>query len=116
MMRSARKTCRLVEAALAKRGLKPVAVGSVKRNQTEISEAVARVAKAAPDVVIATTLYRHDPPDFIKQEKKAGSAAQFASTSFVGANALADALGPEGEGAWSLRKWCRPFPIHRSRW
>ena len=86
-----------VEAALAKRGLKPVAVGSVKRNQTEISEAVARVAKAAPDVVIATTLYR-TTSDFIKQAKKAGSAAQFASTSFVGANALADALGPEGRG------------------
>jgi ABC-type branched-subunit amino acid transport system substrate-binding protein len=86
-----------VETALAKRGLKPVAVGSVKRNQTEISEAVARVVKSAPDVVIATTLYR-TTADFIKQAKKAGSAAQFASTSFVGANALADELGPQGRG------------------
>ncbi len=86
-----------VEAALTKRGLKPVAVGSVKRNQTEMSEAVARVVKSAPDVVVATTLYR-TTADFIKQAKKAGSAAQFASTSFVGASALAKELGPAGRG------------------
>jgi len=86
-----------VEAALTKRGLKPVAVGSVKRNQTEIGEAVARVVKSAPDVVVATTLYR-TTADFIKQAKKAGSAAQFASTSFVGASALAKELGPAGIG------------------
>lgn len=86
-----------VEMALAKRGLKPVAVGSVKRNQTEIGEAVARVVKSAPDVVVATTLYR-TTADFIKQAKKAGSAAQFASTSFVGASALAKELGPAGRG------------------
>jgi ABC-type branched-subunit amino acid transport system substrate-binding protein len=86
-----------VEVALTKRGLKPVAVGSVKRNQTEISEAVARVVKSAPDVVVATTLYR-TTADFIKQAKKAGSAAQFASTSFVGASALAKELGPAGIG------------------
>jgi len=92
-----RENLHAVEMALAKRGLKPVAVGSVKRNQTEISQAVAHVVKAAPDVVIATTLYR-TTSDFIKQAKKAGSAAQFASTSFVGANALADALGPVGRG------------------
>ena len=88
---------RAVEAALTKRGLKPVATGSVKRNQTEISDAVARVVKAAPDVVVATTLYR-TTADFIKQAKKAGSAAQFASTSFVGASALAKELGPAGRG------------------
>lgn len=86
-----------VETALSKRGLKPVAVGSVKRNQTDIGEAVARVRKAAPDVVIATTLYR-TTADFIKQAKKAGSAAQFASTSFVGASALAKELGAAGRG------------------
>ena len=92
-----RENLQAVETALAKRGLKPVAVGSVKRNQTDIKDAVARVVKAAPDVVIATTLYR-TTADFIKQAKKAGSAAQFASTSFVGASALADSLGAEGRG------------------
>jgi ABC-type branched-subunit amino acid transport system substrate-binding protein len=86
-----------VEAALTKRGLKPVSVGTVKRNQTEIGDAVNGVVKSAPDVVIATTLYR-TTADFIKLAKKAGSGAQFASTSFVGASALANELGIQGAG------------------
>lgn len=86
-----------VEVALTKRGLKPVSVAAVKRNQTEIVGAAAGTAKASPDVVIATTLYR-TTADFIKQSRQAGSAAQVASTSFVGASALAAELGPQGTG------------------
>jgi ABC-type branched-subunit amino acid transport system substrate-binding protein len=86
-----------VEVALTKRGLKPVSIGALKRNQTDLGSAVADVIKASPDVVIATTLYA-TTASFIKQAKAAGSSAQFASTSFVGASALADALGPEGTG------------------
>src|SRR6267142_900285 len=63
-----------VETALTRRGLKP-----------------------ASDVVIATTLYK-TTGDFIKSAKKAGSGAQFASTSFVGASALASELGDQGTG------------------
>jgi branched-chain amino acid transport system substrate-binding protein len=86
-----------VEVALTKRGLKPVAVGTVKRNQTELGEAVSGVVKAAPDVVIATTLYR-TTADFIKASRKMGSGVQFASTSFVGASALAAELKEQGTG------------------
>jgi len=86
-----------VQAALDKRGLKPVSIGTLKRNQTDLGAAVGDVVKAAPDVVIGTTLYR-TTSDFIKQAKKAGSGAQFASTSFVGASALAADLGPQGTG------------------
>jgi ABC-type branched-subunit amino acid transport system substrate-binding protein len=86
-----------VLAALSKRGLKPLSVGAVKRNQTDLGSAVAAVVGSAPDVVIATTLYR-TTADFIKQARKAGAAVQFASTSFVGASALAAELGSEGAG------------------
>ena len=86
-----------VEVALTKRGLKPVSVSSVKRNQLELGDAVSGMVKSNPDVVIATTLYR-TTADFVKQAKKAGSGAQFASTSFVGASALATELGPLGTG------------------
>ncbi len=86
-----------VEAALTRRGLKPASIGSLKRNQTDLGAAVSDVVKAAPDVVIATTLYK-TTSDFIKGAKKAGSAAQFASTSFVGASALATELGEQGTG------------------
>lgn len=86
-----------VETALARRGLKPASIGTLKRNQTDLGVAVADVVKAAPDVVIATTLYK-TTGDFIKGAKKAGSSAQFASTSFVGASALATELGDQGTG------------------
>lgn len=86
-----------VQLALTKRGLKPVSIGSLKRNQSDLGGAVGDVIKAQPDVVICTTLYA-TTANFIKQAKKAGSGAQFASTSFVGASALADALGAEGTG------------------
>lgn len=86
-----------VQAALERRGLKPVSIGTLKRNQTDLGAAVGDVVKAAPDVVIGTTLYR-TTADFIKQAKKAGSGAQFASTSFVGASALAAELGAQGTG------------------
>ena len=86
-----------VELALTKRGLKPVSIGAFKRNQTDLGSAVAEVVKTTPDVIIATTLYK-TTADFIKQVKKAGAGAQFASTSFVGASALAEELGLQGTG------------------
>ncbi len=86
-----------VEIALTKRGLKPASIGAVKRNQTELGDAVSGVIKSSPDVVIATTLYR-TTSDFVKQVRKAGSGVQFASTSFVGASALAADLGAQGTG------------------
>jgi branched-chain amino acid transport system substrate-binding protein len=86
-----------VETALTRRGLKPSSIGSLKRNQTDLGAAVSDVVKAAPDVVIATTLYK-TTADFIKGARKAGSNSQFASTSFVGASALATELGDQGTG------------------
>src|SRR5258705_3640319 len=86
-----------VEVALTKRGLKTASIGTLKRNQTDLGATVSEVVTAAPDVVIATTLYK-TTGDFIKSAKKAGSNAQFASTSFVGASALASELGDQGTG------------------
>ncbi len=86
-----------VELALTKRGLKPSSIGTLKRNQTDLGAAVSDVIKAAPDVVIATTLYK-TTGDFIKSARKAGSGAQFASISFVGASALAGELGEQAMG------------------
>src|SRR5258706_3730526 len=86
-----------VEVALTKRGLKPVSVATVLRNQTDLGTAVSGAVQSAPDVVIATTLYR-TTADFVKQARKSGSGAPIASTSFVGASALATELGPLGTG------------------
>jgi branched-chain amino acid transport system substrate-binding protein len=86
-----------VETALTRRGLKPTSTATLKRTQTDLSAAVDDVVKAGPDVVIATTLYK-TTGDFIKGARKAGSSSQFASTSFVGASALASELGDQGTG------------------
>jgi len=86
-----------VELALTRRGLKPSSIATLKRNQTDLGATVSDVVKAEPDVVIATTLYK-TTGDFIKSARKAGSGAQFASTSFVGASALANELGDQGMG------------------
>ena len=104
-----------VETALIKRGLKPVSISSVKRNQLELGDAVSEMIKSTPDVVITTTLYR-TTADFVKQAKSAGSGARFASTSFVGASALATELGPQGAGmvvAQVVPPSSRSFPIVR---
>jgi ABC-type branched-subunit amino acid transport system substrate-binding protein len=87
----------VVEAALKARGLAPVAVASVQRTQTDLAAPVAEVVKAAPDVVIATTLYK-TTSEFVKLSQKQELAAQFVSTSFAGSTALAEALGKEGIG------------------
>jgi ABC-type branched-subunit amino acid transport system substrate-binding protein len=86
-----------VDRALKSRNLSPVAVAKVTRKQTDFAKEVAAVAKAAPDVVILTTLYKTSA-DFIKLSKKQGLSAQWVSTSFAGSTALANALGGDGLG------------------
>jgi ABC-type branched-subunit amino acid transport system substrate-binding protein len=86
-----------VDRALKSRNLSPVAIAKVTRKQTEFAKEVAAVAKAAPDVVILTTLYKTSA-DFIKLGKKQGMGAQFVSTSFAGSSSLANALGGDGLG------------------
>jgi len=86
-----------VDRALKSRNLSPVAVAKVTRKQTDFAKEVAAVAKAGPDVVILTTLYKTSA-DFIKLMKKHGVGAQFVSTSFAGSTALANSLGGDGLG------------------
>src|SRR5258705_268449 len=86
-----------VELALTRRGLKPSSIATLKRNQTDLGATVSDVVKAEPDVVIATTLYK-TTGDFIKSARKAGSDAQFASTSFVDAKPPANEVGGQRMG------------------
>jgi ABC-type branched-subunit amino acid transport system substrate-binding protein len=86
-----------VDRALKARSLAPVATAAVTRSQTDFAKDIAAVGKAAPDVVILTTLYKTSS-DFIKGMKKAGVGTQFVSTSFAGSTALANSLGADGLG------------------
>ncbi len=87
-----------VERALKKRSLEPVSIAAFKdRTNPDIEAGVAAIAKASPDVVILTTLYKASA-DFVKLARKSGVAAQMASNSFPGASPLAKELGKEGAG------------------
>jgi ABC-type branched-subunit amino acid transport system substrate-binding protein len=96
-----------VEHALARRKLKLVAVGTVERNSTDVEHVATRIAAHQPDAVIMISAYA-SVAAFVRQMKKAGSAAQFLNVSFVGAKALADALGEDGYGV--VISQVVPFP------
>jgi len=85
------------EIALTKRGMKIQATGTVERNTTKVEKAVEAINATQPDAVVMVSAYTACA-EFIRQMKKAGSAATFYNVSFVGSKALADALGPEGIG------------------
>jgi ABC-type branched-subunit amino acid transport system substrate-binding protein len=86
-----------VEIAMAKRNLKISAQATVERNTTKVEKAVQVLNAARPDAVVMISAYT-SCAEFIRQMKKAGSAATFYNVSFVGSKALADALGKDGVG------------------
>ena len=86
-----------VEIAMQKRNLKISALGTVERNTVKVEDAVAKIAAVKPDAVVMIGAYAACA-EYIRQMKKANSAATFYNVSFVGSKALADALGKDGVG------------------
>ena len=80
--------------ALAARRLQPVVAVTVERNSTDTSEAARRVALARPDAVLMVSSYG-TVASFIPNLRRQGNQAQVMNVSFVGSNALAQALPPE---------------------
>lgn len=85
------------ELAMARRGLKIHATGTVERNTIQVEGAVKTIHESQPDAVVMVSQYT-SCAEFIRQMRKAGSGAQFYNVSFVGSKALADALGADGVG------------------
>ncbi len=96
-----------VQRAMAKRNLKISATGTVERNTIAVAPAVKTILAVQPDAVIMISAYT-SCGEFIREMKKAGSAAQFYNVSFVGSQALADNLGKEGVGVAISQ--VMPFP------
>ncbi|MBV8030542.1 MAG: ABC transporter substrate-binding protein, partial [Betaproteobacteria bacterium] len=63
----------------------------------KVENAVKTINASQPDAVVMISAYT-SCAEFIRQMRKAGSAAQFYNVSFVGSKALASALGQEGVG------------------
>ena len=100
-----------VKRALETRGLELSAEGTFERNTRAVSSALRMLKRAEPEAVVMVGTYG-PCAEFIKLAHKGGFHPTFVNISFVGANALAKELGPEGEGV--IVSQVVPFPWDRS--
>ena len=98
--------------ALAARGLKPVATGTVERNTVDVAAAVATINAANPQAVVQISAYRSCAA-YIRAARKAGYGGSFYNVSFVGTQALADELGKDGAGVVVSQVVPNPFSTAR---
>ncbi|MFJ5380121.1 ABC transporter substrate-binding protein [Cupriavidus sp. CER94] len=78
-------------------GVKLVAQSSVVRNTVEIGDAMQEAMKAKPDAVVLISAYR-TAGAFVKEALRRSYSGQFYNVSFVGTQALAREVGPQGSG------------------
>jgi len=98
--------------AMGKIGLQPVATATVERNTTEVAPAIKTILAARPDAVIQISAYASCAA-FIRAARKAGYGGTFFNVSFVGTQALADALGRDGAGVVVSQVVPSPYsPVH----
>jgi ABC-type branched-subunit amino acid transport system substrate-binding protein len=96
-----------VKAALARRGLELAAEGTFERNTRAVGAAFKAIRRAEPEAVVMVGTYG-PCAEFIKLAHRSGLNPTFVAISFVGANALARELGPEGKGV--IVSEVVPFP------
>ena len=96
-----------VRLALDRRGMEPVAVGLYARNTTSVKTGVLDLIRGRPQAVILIGAYE-PVAHSIAWAKRLGLDAVFMTVSFVGSNALAEELGPAGEGVFVTQ--VVPFP------
>lgn len=105
-----------VERAMKKRNLEIVATATVERNTADVAAAVRTLGAAKPDAIVMVSAYTSIAA-FVREMKKAGSAAQFHNVSFVGSKPLAAALGNDGVGVGIAQvvpfPWSGTVPITR---
>ena len=93
--------------ALRSRGMSPVGIGLYTRNTTAVKTAVLDIERSLPEAVIIVGAYE-PVATFIRWSRHIGMDVQFINISFVGSNALAEKLGPEGAGVFVTQ--VVPFP------
>lgn len=100
-----------VQKALDRRNMKLVAEGTFERNTVAVKTALLDIRKGEPEAVILVGPYK-PCAEFIKLAHKIKMNATFVNISFVGSNALAKELGPDGEGVVVTQ--VVPFPYDAS--
>ncbi|WP_316175799.1 MULTISPECIES: ABC transporter substrate-binding protein [unclassified Bradyrhizobium] len=96
-----------VKTHLDRRGLELAAEGTFERNTRAVGAALKVIRRAEPEAVILVGTYG-PCAEFIKMAHRSGFNPTFSAVSFVGGNALAKELGPEGRGV--IVSEVVPFP------
>jgi branched-chain amino acid transport system substrate-binding protein len=96
-----------VKLALQKRNIELTAEGTFERNTRAVGSALRTIRRADPEAVVMVGTYG-PCAEFIKLAHKSGFMPVFVNISFVGAGALAQELGPEGNGV--IVSQVVPFP------
>ncbi len=96
-----------VEKALARRGMELTARGTYTRNTTDVKDALVAMMEVNPEAVVMVGAYQ-PIGEFIKLSRTFEFTPEFVTISFVGSQALADELWPEGAGV--LISQVVPFP------
>ncbi len=97
--------------ALDRRNMEPVAIGLYPRNTTAVRTALLDLQQGNPEAVVLVGAYR-PVAALIAWARELGEDWAFVTISFVGSNALAEELGPVGEGVFVTQ--VVPFPTDDS--
>ena len=93
--------------AMDKRKMEIAAEATYERNTVAVKSGVLALKRAEPEAVVIVGAYK-PVAEFIKLSRKVNFNPVFVNISFVGANALAKELGPEGNGV--IVSQVVPFP------
>jgi ABC-type branched-subunit amino acid transport system substrate-binding protein len=93
--------------AMDKRNMTIAAEATYERNTVAVKSALLSLKRAEPEAVVIVGAYK-PVAEFIKLSRKTGFNPVFVNISFVGANALAKELGPDGKGV--IVSQVVPFP------
>jgi ABC-type branched-subunit amino acid transport system substrate-binding protein len=96
-----------VRQALERRNMTLAAAGTYLRNTTAVKTALLALRGARPEAIVVVGAYLPSAV-FTQWARKLGVEATIVNISFVGANALAEALGPAGESVYVTQ--VVPFP------
>jgi branched-chain amino acid transport system substrate-binding protein len=93
--------------AMEKRSMEIAAEGTYERNTVAVKSALLSLRRAEPEAVVMVGAYKPSA-EFIKLSRQVGFNPVFVNISFVGASALAQELGSDGEGV--IVSQVVPFP------
>ena len=100
-----------VISALERREMEPAAIGLYTRNTLAVKTALLDLSQGSPEAVILVGAYQ-PVAELIEWARHTGLDSVFMTISFVGSNALAIELGPDGAGVFVTQ--VVPFPMDDS--